>query len=629
MFVIILAGVLIAAVLLFNGLFQRNGQFRDQMLRSLVLLLLLTVIPAALLFGTVSFMGFSSAFSLWFELITNAVMAIGYMGLMFWMMGRSRAEIFKPGVAPKVTWDMWIVPDVVKERAQAMVESLKDWKFYLDHGVDPANGALFYGPPGTGKSLGAKAIASECGLPVVIVSAANLNGPFVGMGMLIVLSLARKVKKLAKAYGGAVCFIDEIDAIAMSRDGMVGGGGGMMPGARGLGFGMAGGMMSNGALQSLLTVMSGAASGESWLLRKRKEWGLAKKNKKQVHRILWIAATNIELDKLDAAITRSGRFGSQKLYIGYPSAEHREQMFDLYLDGKPVDEDVDTSKLISVSRHMTGADIKEVCDAAGRTAIRRARRDGDDDVVIHIEDLLDDIYMKKRGQPRAQALDPVEEWPTAVHEAGHAVALVHFTPFGFLCDGATLRPTEDYLAAVFRERDDRELSSQYEEDFYRSVLIAMGSIAAEKLVLGKRSGGATSDLNQGMSTAIQMVGICGFGERLTSMMATGGAPDGSIKRQAEDILNACEKVAEVLMETNREAIEALAHALIEKKNLSGPEVIEIVEAYGSANFESVMDEAKAIMAADKEKEKAEGRSHRHNGEDCPNCSGIAPAPQAS
>jgi len=607
LFAAILFAVVLLGVLGFNGMFHKNDRFRSQFMKSIIFILILTVLPLGILFGTFSAMGFASAFQLWFSLGTNMVMAIGYMGLMFWMMGRSRAEIHLPGVAPKKTWEQWVVADVVKEQAQTMVESLRDWKFYLDNGVDPANGALFFGPPGTGKTLGAQVIASECGLPTVIVSAANLNGPFVGMGMLIVLGLARKVKKLAKKYGGAVCFIDEIDAIGMSRQNMVGGGGGMMPGSHGLGMGMAGNG-SNGALQSLLTVMSGAASGETWLLKKRKQWGLAKLDSKQVYRILWIAATNIELNALDPALTRAGRLGSQKLYIGYPSADLREQMFDLYLTNKPVADDVDPSKLVGVSRHMTGADIKEVCDAAGRTAIRRARKESVE-VIIEPEDLFDDIYMKKRGQPRALPLDEVERWPTAVHEAGHAVCLVHFTPFGFLCDGATLRPTEDYLAAVFREKDDRELSSQFEEDYFRSVLIAMGSIAAEKLVLGQRSGGATSDLAQGMGVSLQMVGACGFGEKLTSVAPTGGQYHGELIRQAENILNAAEACAELVIENNRGAVEALAHALVDRVNLSGQEVIDIVKANGEAPFESVMEQCKVIMAEMKEKDKAERREN--------------------
>ena len=422
MIVAILFAVGLLALLGFNGMFQFNGRFRSQFLKSLIAIVILTIVPLAIFVGMLKALGTANAIQETFSLGTNMIMAVGYMGLMFWMMGRPRADISLLVLHPNIG-DEWIVAPVVKEQAQTMVESLSDWEFYMKTRWTLPTVPIFFGPPGTGKSLGAQVIASECGLPVVIVSAANLNGPFVGMGMLIVLSLARKVKKLSRKYGGAVCFIDEIDAIGMSRNGMVGGGG-TMPGAGGLGFGMAGGM-SNGSLQSLLTVMSGAASGETWFLKKRKQWGLAKRDTKKIQRILWICATNIELNQLDSALTRSGRFGSQKLYIGYPSADLREQMFELYLKGKPVAADVDPALLVTVSSRMTGADIKEVCEAAGRSAIRRARRNGaSGEVVVNLDDLLDDIYMKKRGQPRALPLHEIELYPTAVHEAGHATCLV-------------------------------------------------------------------------------------------------------------------------------------------------------------------------------------------------------------
>src|SRR5439155_23996242 len=171
-----------------------------------------------------------------FTIIQVVFFSVFQIFIMFWAMGRPQVDWYFPGDAPDLDWDKWIGSDSVKTEAQKMVESLRNWNLYEKNGTKPANGAIFYGPPGTGKSLLAKVIASQAGLPVCIAASASLNGPFVAMGMLIVKSPARKIRKHASNYGGCVVFLDEIDAIGGRRGGT--GGGGMMMGGGMMGMGM-------------------------------------------------------------------------------------------------------------------------------------------------------------------------------------------------------------------------------------------------------------------------------------------------------------------------------------------------------------------------------------------------------
>jgi ATP-dependent Zn protease len=513
----------------FNARFSKN--FASLLWRSKWLIIL----PVALFFTAEGVMGAAVVKSavpniLVFAMTILQALLFGVFQIfiMFWAMGRVEAEIFLPGdPGSALEWESWIGAPAVREEAQRMVASIASWDHYEKNGSKPANGALFLGPPGTGKSLMARVIAAKAGMPVMIVASSSLNGPFMGMGRMLVQSMARKVNKLSARYGGMVVFLDEIDAVGMARGGLIGGGGG------GGMMGMGGGGGSNGTLQTLLTVMSGAASGETWLLRMRKRWGLARKNAKQVKRILWIAATNVDIHQLDPALVRSGRFGSIKLFFDYPTEEARDRLFALYLKSKTLDGSVKANwrHLAKLTSYMSGADIEEICEAAGRTAVYRwssgvhnapasdLAEGAQTSPGISYELLWEQIRIKKFGHPKPLDIHPAERHPVAVHEGGHGVAVVDFPPEGVLCAGATLRPTEDFVAAVMHEREENRMMMN-EEDLFRRILIAVNSRAAEEVILGKRYAGTSSDFKQAMSVAIQMCGIVGMGEKITSMLAS-------------------------------------------------------------------------------------------------------------
>ncbi|HEY9784194.1 MAG TPA: AAA family ATPase [Candidatus Obscuribacterales bacterium] len=593
--------LLIAIALLFgfNALFHFNARFRGTFFRTAWKLKFFVIVPVALWLLLNMLLGAQGAsqampiiITLVFTLIQVVIFSLFNIFIMFWAMGRPQVDWYYPGdVADDLDWDHWIGSESVKVEAQKMVESLRNWALYEKNGTKPANGALFYGPPGTGKSLLAKVIAAKANLPVAICASASLNGPFVAMGMLIVKALARKIRKNAEEYGGCVVFLDEIDAIGTTRGGV--GGMGLMGG-----MGMMGGMGGNGTLQTLLTEMSGATNGETWTLKLRKRWGLAKRTEKKVWRILWIAATNMELDRLDPALIRSGRFGSIKLYIGNPNDDSRRGLFRFYLRKKTLARDIDHEQLVQLSRGMTGADIEEVCEAAARSVIFEGRE------TVTFEDLWRQIRFKKFGAPRPVPLHEEERWPIAVHESGHGAAVVHFPPNGFLCSGATLRPTEEFLGAVmFEAVEERNL--MMEEDTFRRIFIAVASRAAEEVVLNDRSAGVSSDLNQAMSTALAMVEHYGMGKRLTSTLAVGGGHTPAAVKEAEDIVNATFVLARRFIAENRAAVEALSHALVEKIDLTGPEVISIVKDNGTPSFTSVKDEVGKILVQMREEEKRE------------------------
>jgi len=583
------------AFVAFNGLSCFNTKFRDRFFGTLWRTRYIFAFVAAIYFLLPAIIGPSASHSILSMLpsiILQFVMAIVFVGfqfgMMFWMMGNAnKPEVYLPGDAPTKEWSDWIGSEGVKKELQKAVESLRRWELYEKNGTKPLNGMLLYGPPGTGKSLAAKVVASQAGLPVVIASAASLNGPFMGMGMLLVRGLSRRVKKLARKYGGCVVFLDEIDAIGATRSGL-GGGMGMPMGGMG-GF-MGGGMGGNGTLQSLLTVMSGAEGGETFLLKLRKRWGLAKRDKKHTWRILWMAATNVALETLDPALIRSGRFGSKKLAVNAPNDDNRRALFNLYLRKKNVADDLDFDQLVQLSRGMTGADIEEVCEAAMRTIIFEGS-----DRPLAFADMFAEIRLHKNGVPRSVPLHEKERYPIAVHEAGHGTAVVLYPPAGMLCSGATLTPTEDFLGAVMFERVE-ELSLMMKEDCYRRVLIAVASRAAEKVVLNDASAGVSSDLNQAMSMALAMVEHYGMGDRLTSAAAIGGGHSPRAVEQAEDIVNATYEVAERLIDSNQNAVKALADSLVAEVNLTGPQVIDLVMQHAQIPFESVAAEVEGVVA---------------------------------
>ncbi|HEY9788104.1 MAG TPA: AAA family ATPase [Candidatus Obscuribacterales bacterium] len=595
--------LIVAAAILFllNALLHFNARFRRTFFRTAWKLKFFVITPFALWLILTALFGSESAgqvmpmvLMLAMTLIQVLFFSFFQIFIMFYAMGRAQIDWTYPGDAEgDLDWNQWIGSEAVKKEAQKMVESIANWALYEKHGTKPANGALFYGPPGTGKSLLAKVIAAKANMPVAICASASLNGPFMAMGMLMVKQLGRKIRRNAEEYGGCIVFLDEIDAIGMARGGMAG-----MPGMPMMG-GLMGGMGGNGTLQTLLTEMSGATNGETWTLKLRKRWGLAKRTTRKKWRILWIAATNLELDRLDQALIRSGRFGSIKIFIGNPTDQARRDLFALYLLKKTVADDIDYDQLVQLSRGMTGADIEEVCEAAARSVIYDRREK------VTFEDLWTQIRLKKFGVPKAVPLHEEERWPIAVHEAGHGVAVVHFPQQGFLCSGATLRPTEEFLGAVMSEAVE-ERSLKMEEDVFRRILSAVSSRAAEELILDDRSAGVSSDLNQAMSMALAMVEHYGMGSRLTSAQATGGGHTRWAIEEAEQIVNATFELSKRLIAEHRQAVEALAQALVEKVDLTGPEVIAIVKGYGEPSFASVKDEVRDILGEMKEKAKLEG-----------------------
>lgn len=589
--------IAVAGFFVLNVLFHFNDRFRSTFFRTAWKMKLLVIIPVAFWLLLNLILGAEGASQatpmivmLLFTLIQVVIFSVFQLFIMFWMMGRPQVDWYMPGEAPDLGWDQWIGSESVKLEAQKMVESLKNWQLYEKNGTKPANGAIFYGPPGTGKSLLAKVIASQAGLPVCIAASASLNGPFVAMGMLIVKALSRKIRKKAEEYGGCVAFLDEIDAIGGRRGGQ--GALGMMGGGM---MGM--GMGNNGTLQTLLTEMSGATSGETWTTKLRKRWGLGEA--KKTWRILWIAATNMSLEQLDPALVRSGRFGSNKLYIGNPNDQARENLFRLYLRKKTIRGELDYEQLKQLSRDMTGADIEEVCEGAARTSIYEGREG------VTFEDLWKQIRFKKWGAPSPVPLHEEERLPTAIHESGHGVAVVEFPPAGMQCSGATLRPTEEFLAAVMFERTE-ERRGMDEEDAYRRILIAVSSAAAETHVSNMRSLGTSSDFNQAMSMALVMVEQCGLGSRITSALATGGGHSPRAVEEAEIIVNATYEVAKQLITERRDAVIALATALVEHVDLTGPQVIDLVKSTGKRpSFTSVKDEVAKHLSGVKERFRAE------------------------
>jgi cell division protease FtsH len=423
-------------MLVFNARFRRSLFATTCMMFSIAFIPLLFLGVIWLTFGPAGALkALSFALELSAQLAQAAMFSLFQIFIMFWAMGRPQVDIYLPEdqEAAGLDWCHFIGDAKVLKEAKKMVSSLKNQKRYAKYGTKPANGAILYGPPGTGKSLIARIIARKAGVPVFIVSSATLNGPFVAMGMLIVKSLCAKVRRYARKYKGAVVFLDEIDAVGGKRGG----------GTNALG--LMGGMMgggSNGTLQTLLTEMSGASEGTTWLTKLKKRWGLMRMSTKKPCSILWLSATNVDLDSLDDALMRSGRLGSIKLYVGKPTPAQREQLFRLYAQRKPLEPEVPWEQLAQLSNGLTGADIEETIEQAARSVIFELPEDYDGPVVITFKDILSELRFKKFGNPSAVPLNEKDKDSTKYHEGAHAAAMIDFAATGMICTGATLVPRD-------------------------------------------------------------------------------------------------------------------------------------------------------------------------------------------
>src|SRR6516225_8890875 len=560
--------------------------------------------------------------------VLQLAIAFQFIGL-FWLLSRGGVDVYYPDDIKTRFSDVW-GQDHVLERVKENIIFLENPELVEERGGYVPGGLLLWGPPGTGKTLMAEAVAGETGRPYVFVDPGAFINMFMGVGILKVKSLFRKLRKLALRYGGVIVFFDEADSLG--RRGALAQGGPPVPGratpaawqAGGchgfsylskdvqwrlaqralnsvtgdepdtrrnkqmMGMGGGGGM---GTLEALLTEISGLKKPRGFINRHvRRLFGMRPKPPPK-YRILVMMATNLP-EALDEALLRPGRI--DRIYkVGYPSKAGRVRTYEGYF-GKVrhelTAEQID--KLAVITPYATGATIKDLVNEALITAIRNGRE------VITWQDVIKAKQLKELGPPEDVEYIERERHAVAVHEACHAL-VAYRTRQHMEIDIATIEKGSDYLgmvASIPPEDQFTRWRSEYETD----ILVSLASLAGERMFFeSDSSSGVSGDLESATTVASFMEGFWGMGTTVSSYSTAkrlevgspGGGRGGALKKgqdpeaqarhaladRIEDNLTTLLGRVEQILREDRSHVLALAHALEAHKTLSGEDVVAVME----------------------------------------------------
>lgn len=409
---------------------------------------------------------------------------------MFWYLSRSREETILPGQAGTVTLsDYWGQPQIV-EIVRQWVSLLKGVRKFQQMGGQLPNGVMLVGPPGSGKSYLAKAIAGSCGLPFVSMDASSFTNMFMGIGAMKVIRFFRKARALAREYGGCIIFLDEIDAIARSRGGV------MQASVKPLGImmgGMGGGSME---LSTILYELDGNMERtRSERIMARLYGLLGKKLPPRNWTVFTMAATNVP-QAIDPALTRAGRL-DRRLVVNSPDRAGRREIIKGYLDKIVHDAGAGIDVLTDEMAGMTPAEIKmAVTSEAPRKALFRNRdrvemadlKAAVNELTLGIKNPIRDILMRDKEL-------------IAAHEAGHAVLAWVLTDYR-LAHGSIVRYTgegESLGHILPREISERHVRSL--ADHWHLLIMVLGGRAGEIVRYGEPQASVGGDLHQAMHIA--------------------------------------------------------------------------------------------------------------------------------
>ena len=451
-----------------------------------------------------------------------------------------QARVQMPGRGEdRVTFDQVAGADEEKEELREIVEFLREPDKYLQLGAHMPKGVLLVGPPGTGKTLLAKSVAGEADVAFLSISGSDFVEMYVGVGA----SRVRDLFDQAKKQSPAIVFIDEIDAVGRQR-----------------GSGLGGGHDEREqTLNQLLVEMDGCAANEG---------------------VVVLAATN-RVDILDPALLRPGRFDRQ-VYVGLPDIKGREEILRVHARNKPLAEDVDLAQIARGTAGFTGADLENLLNEAALLSGRR------DEPVIRQKTIQESIIKVIAGPEKHSRVIPEQERRlTAFHEAGHAVVM-HDLPDQDPVHQITIVPRGQAggMTISLPEEDRSYLSKRYMED---EIVALLGGRAAEELMLGDISTGASNDLQRATAIARKMVGTYGMSKRLGHVSFNTGSDEVFIGKSMGHTRPYSEKIAAEMddeiqqiladgyarcteiLKRDREKLQTVANFLLEHETMTAEE----------------------------------------------------------
>ena len=486
--------------------------------------------------------------------------------------GKAKAQLFDKDNDRKVTFKDVAGLAEAKQEVEEIVSFLKNPEKYTELGGKIPKGALLVGPPGPGKTLLAKAVAGEANVPFFSLSGSDFVEMFVGVGA----SRVRDLFRQAKEKSPCIVFIDEIDAVGR---------------ARGKNANMNSNDERENTLNQLLTEMDGFGSNSG---------------------VIILAATN-RADILDKALLRAGRFDRQ-IHVELPDLNERKEIFGVHLRPIKIDESVDAEFLARQTPGFSGADIANVCNEAALIAARNGKK------FVQKEDFMNAVDRIVGGLEKRSKITTEEERKCiANHEAGHATLswlLEHANPLVKV----TIVPRGKALGAAWYLPEERQITTR--EQLQDEMCATLGGRAAEELVLGKISTGASNDLERVTKQAYAMVVYFGMSDKLPNLnyYDSTGQDWGFTKPYSEEtaklidtevqkIINEQYDRAKRILSENKEGHSKLAQVLLDREVIysedvehifgkrawisRSQEILELQEKANGKNKENADKEAKA------------------------------------
>ena len=471
--------------------------------------------------------------------------------------GKARTQIGVPD-KKKVTFDDVAGADEEKAELQEVVDFLRNPQKYTEIGARIPHGLLLVGPPGTGKTLLARAAAGEAGVQFLSISGSDFVELYVGVGASRVRDLFDQAKKVAPA----IIFIDEIDAVGRKR-----------------GSGMGGGHdEKEQTLNQLLVEMDGFSKNEG---------------------VIVLAATN-RPDILDPALLRPGRFDRQ-IHVGRPDVKGREDILKVHAKGKRLAEDVDLKVIARSTAGFTGADLSNVLNEA---AILAAREDRPLMTMADINEAIMKITMGPEKRSHVVSRRDLKE--TAIHEAGHAVAIFHLPTHDPVRHISIVPRGQSLGATWYLPKDDS--ANMTRNQMYEQIVSLLGGRVAEDLFLGDISVGASNDIERATKLAKDMVARYGMCEKIGTVSYLDGGEvfigrdyqttksysekvAGTIDDEVKALIDRAYAQCKQILSENDQQLHRVVEYLLEHENMTGEQFVACMEnrEIGESSATSLLD----------------------------------------
>ena len=465
---------------------------------------------------------------------------IGGKNAMAFGMGKSNAKIYVPSTEGIHFSDV-AGEDEAKESLAEIVDYLHDPKKYSEVGASMPKGVLLVGPPGTGKTMLAKAVAGEANVPFFSMSGSEFVEMFVGMGA----SKVRDLFSQAKEKAPCIVFIDEIDAIGKKRDGQIGGND-----------------EREQTLNQLLTEMDGFEGNNG---------------------VIILAATN-RPESLDPALTRPGRF-DRRVPVELPDLKGREEILKVHAKKIKIAEDVDFHTIARMAAGASGAELANIVNEAALRAVRNNRK------FVTEADLEESIEVVIAGYQKKNAvLSTKEKLVVAYHEIGHALVAAKQTNSAPVQKITIIPRTSGALGYTMQvEQGDKYLMTK--EEIENKIATFTGGRAAEEIIFGQITTGASNDIEQATKLARAMITRYGMSEDFDMVametvnnqylggdasLACSADTQKEIDRMVVELVKKEHEKAKDILTENRKKLDELAQFLYEKETITGDEFMTIL-----------------------------------------------------